>query len=350
MLGRRARFGKRSRLAAVSALALFAVGQAVAGLLLDYRFPLTRFPSAAQVVDAASKEQRPPAFAFFGSSRIGAAVDIIRTNELLRTESGQAPPPRVVNMSVPAGDPISAEFILDQMLKAGVKPRFVVMEVSPETVNFHNMWMAGHVMRQLNWEHVYSHFETAKRGKALWHYLEARCVPVYTHRKQLTIEMKKTARGWLTKGGGVAPVAKPLDWEDVIRPPERLPEDELLRYSQTRAEYSTRRWLTPYHADGLTAQALERIIVRCKVDGIGVVLLGIPACTAHRKEFTPEVEVSYMLLINRMTREYGCRFIDARDWMPDTLFLDDLHLRFEDGAKVFTDRLVREVLLGRLAE
>lgn len=348
MLGRRARFGKRSRLAAVSALALFFVGQAVAGLLLDYRYPLTRFPSAAQVVDAASKEQRPPAFAFFGSSRTGAAVDIIRTNELLRTESGQSPPPRAVNMSVPAGDPISAEFILDQMLKAGVKPRYVVMEVSPETVNFHNMWMAGHVMRQLNWEHVYSHFETAKRGKALWHYLEARCVPVYTHRKQLVIEAKKMASGWLPKAGVAPPVGKPLDWDDIIRPPDRMPDEELLRYSRTRAEYSTRRWLTPYHADGITAHALERIIARCKAEGIGVVLLGVPACTAHRKEFTPAVEASYMGLINRLTNEHGCRFIDARDWMADSLFLDDLHLRFEDGAKVFTDRLVRDVLLELL--
>jgi hypothetical protein len=37
--------------------------------------------------------------------------------------------------------------------------------------------------------------------------------------------------------------------------------------------------------------------------------------------------------------------VDAHDWVPDTHFLDTLHLRLEDGAKGFTERLTREVLL-----
>jgi len=132
----------------------------------------------------------------------------------------------------------------------------------------------------------------------------------------------------------------------VMRPPEQPTDKELLKLSRERASQITRRWLTPYHAGGVTAEALERVLDRCRAEGIGVVLLGIPACSAHRAEFTPQIEVEYMDYINRITTRYGCRFVDAREWIPDTLFLDDMHLRFEDGAKVFTDRFVREVLSG----
>jgi Protein of unknown function (DUF1574) len=342
--GRRS-FGRHSRAGVAWALGLFAAGQIVAGLLLDYRYPLTKFPSASIMLDAASQEPKP-AVAFFGSSRTGAAIDIAETNKLLKSAHPNDPP-RAINLSVPAGDAISAEFILDQLLSRGQKPRWAVIEVSPETVNSHNMWMIAHVMRQLNWEHVWSHFWTARRGKALWYYLEARTVPVYTHRKQLVKDAKSAARDWLPHTNGAeAQPAVPLDWKDVMRPPEQPTNEELLKLSRERASLTTRRWLTPYHAGGVTAEALERVLGRCRSEGIGVILLGIPACTAHRAEFTPAIEAEYTAYINRLTVDYGCRFVDARDWIPDTLFLDDMHLRFEDGAKVFTDRFVREVLVG----
>ena len=146
------------------------------------------------------------------------------------------------------------------------------------------------------------------------------------------------------RGGRRAATAGPLDWEDVIRP-KRPTDDELLKISRNNASLTTRRWLTPYHANGVTPQALERVLDRCRAEGIGVVLLGIPACTADRAEFTAEIEAEYIGYIHGLTKTFGCRWVDARDWMPDTLFLDDLHLRFEDGATVFTERFAREVLL-----
>ena len=347
MQGRRRTFGRHSRSGVAWAFGLFVAGQVVAGLLLDYRYPLTRFPSAAVMLDAAAPEPQP-AVAFFGSSRIGAAIDVQETNKFLKTAHPRGPAPRAVSLAIPAGDAISAEFVLDQMLRRGQKPRWAVIEVSPESVNAFNPWMVAHVIRQLNWEHVHSHYWPARRGRALWLYLEARTVPVYTHRKQLVKEAKSSARGWLPRVAPAepAPVAAPLDWKEVMRPPERLPDDQLLALSQHKAATIMRRWLRDYRAGGVTAEALERMLDRCQAEGIGVVLLGIPACTAHRAEFTPQIELEYIGYINRLTRDYGCRYVDARDWMPDTLFLDDMHLRFEYGGKEFTERFTREVLSG----
>jgi hypothetical protein len=340
-------FGRHSRASVAWGIALFAAGQLVVGLLLDYRYPRTRFPSAAVMLDAAAQEPQPE-IAFFGSSRLGAAIDITETNKLLLAAHPRDPVPRAVMLAVPAGDAISAEFILDEMLKGGQKPRWAVIEVSPETVNSHNMWMIAHVMRQLNWEHVVSHFWAARRGRALWYYLEARTVPVYTHRKQIVKDAKSSVRGWMPDPDPGAPpaAAAPLDWKEVMRPPDRLPDNELLTLSQNRAAQVTRRWLRDYEVGGVTTEALERVLARCRDEKIGVVLLGIPACTAHRAEFTPEIDAQYLGYMTRLQRDYGCRFVDARDWISDTLFLDDMHLRFEDGAKMFTDRFARKVLLA----
>jgi len=345
---RRATFGKRARAAALWGALLFVGGQLAIGLLLDYQFPLTRFPSGSQAIAAVRAEPRPPAVAFFGSSRTGAAVDVARVNVLFKTELHRDPPPRAVNMAVPSGDCLTSEYLLDLLLKAGVKPRWAVVEVSPETLNFRNVWMTAHVIRQLNWEHVVSHWRTARNGHALWYYAEARLVPVYTHRKQIVKDVKQTVRDWLpaSGGGGGESAAKPLDWDDIIRPPDKPDEAEGLRRSQLGVQSTLKRWITPYHIDGVSPAALERMLGRCRAEGIGVILLGIPACTAHREAFTPQIQAEYAAYLDRVTRDYGCQFVDAIDWVPDANYLDALHVRSEDGgARNFTDRFVREVLL-----
>lgn len=348
MRERRAAFGKRARAAWLWGALLFVGGQFAAGLILDYAFPLTRFPSGSQALAAAKAEPRPPAVAFFGSSRTGAAVDVAEANRVLAAGTGRDQAPRAVNMAVPCGDALTTEFLLDRLLKAGIRPKWAVVEVSPETLNFQNVWMTTHVIRQLNWEHVISHWRTASRGRALWLYAESRLVPVYTHRKQIVKEVKQGVRDWLpaSRGGGGGAAARALDWDDIIRPPDKPDQAEVLRRSRVGVESTLKRWISPYHIDGVSPAALERILARCRDEGIGVILLGIPACTAHRQAFTPEINAEYAAYMDRVTREYGCQFVDARDWVPDANYLDALHVRSEDGgARNFTDRFVREVLL-----
>jgi hypothetical protein len=81
-----------------------------------------------------------------------------------------------------------------------------------------------------------------------------------------------------------------------------------------------------------------------------VILLGIPACSAHRNEFTANVEAAYSEYIDRLVRDYGCRFVDARDWVPDAMFGDTLHVRADSGGVRFTARFTREALLPELKE
>jgi hypothetical protein len=342
---RRARFGRRARAAALWAVGLFAAGQLAIGLALDYRFPLVRFPSAEQEISAAKAGPGPPAVAFFGSSRTGVGVDAGRLNRRWAAESGREPPPRAVNLAVPCGDPIAMEFVLDHALAAGVRPVWAVVEVSPETLNYRTPWVRYHVARQFTWADLPAYADNIWWAKSVDALTSSRLVPGFAHRREIVRQLKLAARARLPAASRRATWAG-LDWQDVIRPPERLPDDKLLDLSRATARMTLRPWLTPYRIDGPEPAALERFLGRCRAEGIGVVLLGIPVTSAHRAEYTPEIRAAYGAYLDRVCRESGCRFVDASDWVPDRLFMDGGHVRDPDGKAAFTDRLAAEVVWG----
>jgi hypothetical protein len=342
---------RRSRQAVGWALGLFAAIQIASGLVLDYVTPLVRFPSAKAVLGVARKDPTPPEFAFFGSSRMGASVYHEDLDRELAVPG--KPLPRTISMAVPAADAITMEFLLDQLLAKGPVPKWVVIEVSPETVNAENTWwMPLHVLRQLNWEHVPTHARAAVRGNAAWPYLEARLVPTYTYRKQIVAETKVTVRDWLPKpsttpgappAAGADPTPLPLNWTEIIRAPDKTSNDQLAENSRLGASTTIRKSLTPYRVGGAVGAALERMLDRCRSAGVRVVLLGVPTCSPHRAGYTPPIEAEYDAYIQRLVVEYGCRYVDGRDWVPDAMFRDTLHVDVE-GGKRFTRRLAREVL------
>jgi hypothetical protein len=355
---RRATFSRRSRSALAWAAGLFVAGQLVAGLVLDYAFPLTRFPSAGQVLDYAASEPSPPAVIFLGSSRTGTGIDVAEANRVLAA-TGRQPPPRVINAAVPAGDALSAEFVFTHLLEKGAKPAWAVVEVSPEALNVRSPFMKEHAVRQLNWEDVPARLGDVLRSQSGWLYLESRMLPVYTHRRQLVREAKDRLRRWLPDRAAAKPApatkapadpvadkkaAGALDWDAIIRARANPTPDERLEMSRIGAQMVVRRWLRDYRPAGPAAVSLDRLLARCRDEGIGVILLAVPACSAHRAEYTPEVEAAFRGYLDRLVAEYGCRFVDARDWVPDEMYVDALHILPENG-KAFTERLVREVLV-----
>lgn len=368
MRSRRATFDKHSRRASYWALALFIAGQLVAGFLLDYAFPLTRFPSGARALDRAAEEPNPTVV-FFGSSRTESAMVSAEANRILAAESGRQPPPRVLNAYIVAGDSLSSEFVFTRLFDRGMKPEVIVFEVSPEMVDDRPPFMREHAARQLKWGDLFTSLPTIVRSNALWVYAEARVVPVYTHRRQIVLNGKSLIRDWLPPPGPPGPPG-PQPFFDVaggprpagndapneLKPAFTAPaagaqanaDEALLRQSQYGAKEVVRRWLHDYRIGGPAPAALERMLGRCRAEGIRVILLGIPLCSFHRDEMTPDIYATYSEYINGLVAEYGCRFVNCRDWVPDLMFGDTLHVRSETGGMLFTDRFTREVLLPEI--
>jgi hypothetical protein len=94
-----------------------------------------------------------------------------------------------------------------------------------------------------------------------------------------------------------------------------------------------------YRIDPVNAAALARNVARCREFGCEVILLIPPMCSTHRAGFTPEIDAA----AREMMLATGCRHVDTRDWMADEFFTDSHHLA-PDGGRLFTRRLVREVL------
>jgi hypothetical protein len=338
------------------AAGIFVLGQLGAGFLLDYVYPRVRFPLAVSTVDDVLKDPIAPNVVFLGSSRTGAAAKPPGANRILDEHHSKL---HVAAAPVLAGDAMSEEFVFEELLRRGIHPRWIVAEVSPETLTANLPFMREDAARMLKWEDVPEHLPAIIRARAGWIFLEARLVPLSTHRRELTRQGKRALAYSTTVAasppgpGSVAPAVPGRPGPDpapaapnIAAPPTgSTNSDDLLQASRDGASTEVRRWLKHYHLGGLAPAALERLLQRCRDEKIGVILLSIPACSAHRAEFTPEIEAEYRTYLDRLVNEYGCRHVDARDWVPDTLFEDALHVAAGEGANTFTRRFTREVLL-----
>lgn len=334
--------GRRCRGSLAWGAALFVAMQVGFGVGLERLAPLARFPSARAVLRQADAS---PRVVFFGSSRFGASLDAAEINRLLRASLPSANT-RVLNAAVPAGDAISAEFLLDKLLAMGRKPDWVFVEVSPENLNDPGPWLGVQVTRQLGWKEVPTHLPEALRSNNGPRYLGSLFLPGYLYREAVLEALAEWRHSPTVREEDAAPAA-PIDWQAVLPPPNVTPSaDHRVRLHP--GALAARRWLRDYRVGGQTTLALARVLRRCRAESVGVVLLMPPLATGHREEYLPPIESAFRARLDTLQAEYGCQVIDARAWLPDALFRDASHPSMPEGQVRFSRLLTRRVLLGLL--
>lgn len=325
--------------------AIFLTIQLIASLLLDYRWPLLRFPSAAQVMANVRQQPAPPDLVLLGSSRFACGLYADDMAQLLERDCRLQKPVTGLNAAVPAGDVVTAEYLLGKLLRTGARPRAVLVEVSPETLNLYNEWLNFHIRRQLRWHEVPAYFLDICRVRQGFYLLSDRFCPLYIHRQ----EVWNAAAQFLEKkplppAAPPRPVAtEPIDWERLLQVHERpMPKElwDLIQYTTVRLPG---RWLRRFEVGGTSVAALERLLQKCQKKGIRVVLVGVPVTSPHRGLYKPPIEEPFQAYLARVTRKFGCQFVDYRGRIPDTLFVDNHHLS-PDGQLHFGRLLVHEVL------
>lgn len=335
-------FNRRAKATVVWFVVLFLLVQLAGSWLLDNAWLPLRFPTAARLLAHLDTLHRPPDVVLLGSSRFGIGLHGGRIAQVL-AERRPGYKPFVFNACIEAGDAISAEFMMDEMLARGIRPKLAVVEVSPESVNAWNQWMGHHVRRQMRWRDFPDWLVDLARSSQLTRVLGYRFTPLYVHRAHL---WKAAARWWNAEGPPIASAGsdpEALTWNEVLgvkldfprpRPPDWV----------TLGLDLPRRYLKKYATTGASAAALLRIADKCKQLGIDVLLVGVPLTAPHRKLYRPEVETAFLAFIERLTREHGCRFVDYRATMPDHLFWDNHHL-YPEGCEAFSRQLAEDVLL-----
>jgi hypothetical protein len=104
------------------------------------------------------------------------------------------------------------------------------------------------------------------------------------------------------------------------------------------------RMVRGYRVGGPGPRALERLLRRCREEGVPVVLVGAPVCSAVNRLWSEEADGQFLAYLDRLTRAEGCRFVDLRKSVPDAYFIDCWHVG-EEGGAYFTRVLAREAVL-----
>jgi hypothetical protein len=331
------------------AVGVFAGLQLTASLLLDYCWPLLRFPSARKTLARLEHETERPEILSLGSSRFNGVV-APEISRLLTCECRTGRPVPAFTAAIPFGDTIAGEFLLHRILNAGARPKLLVFEVSPEQLNPSNDWVGIHARRQLCWHDTPRYFVEVCRSMQLARWLGERVNPIFYHREELWSELDEALqKPAVNPPGGVANRAQagpsesgPPAWNELLRPPD-LPVTEELRNVSRSGFALLPRWLRQFRIPGSKADALERVLARCRDQRIDVLLIETPVSLGHRQSYSPEINAQFRAYIDRLTKNYGCRFVDYRDRVPDNLFVDNHHLGPEGGL-YFSRLLTHEVL------
>ncbi|MCC7349028.1 MAG: hypothetical protein IT446_00530 [Phycisphaerales bacterium] len=324
---RRTALAARGRRAVVWASVLFVLASMAGGMLIDLCPLRFRFPEAAFVVHHAPRGAQSPDVALFGSSRFGIGVNTDRFTESLRKYSGNA---SLVgyNAAIPAGDAVTADFMLNQLLSVDCHPRIAVIEISPETVNRFVPWMKFHILRQLTRLQTIESIPDAAQSRAMDRVMTSLFFPLFRHNVQLT--------GWL-----FADVAEMLSGHEGEGLPWVFPDPKKQMGQSNETDYF--KWFKRYEIAGIQPRKFEELLGLCRSNNIQPVLVGIPVSSHHRAFYTPAVEKKYKDFVGRLQREYGCAFVDYAGEIPDTMFADHHHLN-EAGNAYFSDRLAGDVV------
>lgn len=344
---------RRSRLAFLWAFAFFLVLQLAGGVVLDWCGLPIRFPTAYQVLEQATQrtaeQAAPPDIVCLGSSRFMFGLPEADWQPAMDRYHSPGHAVRVCNAAVPAGDQISSELILNQLLVRGVCPKYAVIEVTAESLNHYNAWLGTHVRRQLGWSDLPVYFGEICCALQVGDLLKSRFLPLWLHRKQLFQEGIDGANLlWCRYGLGSD---EGIDVENVLDElmhsitDSNLTPDELTRNGLKQI----RTLLRHYAVGGTSAAALDRTLDRCRENGIHVLLVRPPLSRWHRELYTPEIETAFLAHIHHLTATYGCTFADYASRVRDDWFIDNHHLKPE-GGRAFSELLAREVLGPQVQE
>ncbi len=321
----------------IASIACFLLGQVIGALLVDRCPEEIRFPEMGGLMRLADEMPRAPDVVLFGTSRL-MGLPASRLEQTLAAERPGARP-LILNASVPAGDPLTSDFLLAHLQAHGRAPRVAVIEVSPEVLTRRNRWIAAAVVRFLTWSDVIRAVPDLAASRTLNTAIGSRLAPFYRHRQHF--------RAWIARASGLAPArADPgppggYNLEGYQTRPLPSVEDAARLAREGAPQFG--RWLRDYEIGGAASDGLLRFLARCRAAGIRPVILAVPATTSLRAMYTPDIERRFQAHMAELVRQGPGQYVDYRGRLDDRLFVDVYHLGPEGGT-VLADLFAREVL------
>jgi hypothetical protein len=275
---------------------------------------------------------------FIGSSR---TVSAFRPEILPPFQPSSGPQPLVFNFSHLASGPAMNYVLLNRLLRDGIHPRWLVVELMLPCLSRESYSVA---VESASWYDLPVLHRCVPLDKVYTVFLRTRLLPWYQRRSEVLcanapdwchVESRQGSEREKIK---LDPLGGDTNW---ITPATLEPAEVRRRTKFARAGYFEP--LQHFQIKGTIDRTVRALLDLCRKEHVSVTLVMTP----ESKEFQSWYSPAALAIINefcaRLRREYGVPIIDARNWVAEDGFTDGHHTLIR-GADIFTLHLGREVL------
>jgi hypothetical protein len=335
-------FRRGGRNAVVTMLVFWAASQFALGRAMDaslwLRDPLyaDKYAKLRQRIAARTTAAgRPFAVAFVGSSRTSYGVrgDVVEAAVRERTGRTIA----ATNLGVPASGPVANLLTVGRLSTATDRPDLVIIEVMPPLLAEVNHLAAEHphlVPERFQRAEVAAAVRFGLPADATWsRWWSAELVPAYGLRFPVLGRVANFWLPWYLRNSSRD--TDPVGWQPSMHASVTAAEYRA-GVEQARKEYYA--LLQVLRFDSPAAAAVRETVAACRRRPVNAAILLMPEGTDFRSWYPPDVDAGLYAFLDTICRESGARLIDARRWLPDSMFSDTHHL-LRSGAAEFSRRL-----------
>jgi hypothetical protein len=275
-----------------------------------------------------------PVLVFVGSSRVGLGF---HPEQMPEVRDADGRPVLAFNCSHLAAGPVMNLVQVKRLLRAGIRPRWVVVELAPfilpdECTSTPTTFSCASDLPTL--------FRYIRASKVATVYVRGRLNPWYKHRQVLVEEyahpLARSRQGF--EGVRINALGGDNFWYHS----ETLPPEEVCRRTR-RVLDEDRDRMQHFLIAPAADRATHELLRLCRDEGIEVAVLLMPESTAYRALYSPQTERTVSRYVQALERTWQVPVIDARSWVSDEGFSDCNHM-FRAAALPFTRRLAAEVL------
>lgn len=243
------------------------------------------------------------------------------------------------NFGTPATGPITHLVYLNRLLKHGVRPKHLLVEVLPSMLAdgsggpIEQAFLSGERLTADELDTVERFGFDPAVVRPAWR--ESVVAPWWKLRFQVLGRLSPSWLPWHLRYDW----SRTADARGWATPPrqETTAEERTEQLAKVRTEYAGT--LAAMDPDGRPLAALRELIAVCRTNDIPVSLVLMPEADTFRALYPPGLEERVVKCVQSL----GAPVIDARRWLDESDFYDGHH-PFTRGAETFTDRLMREVL------
>lgn len=330
---------RRARAILIAALAAFAALQAGMTMVMDDWLPMLHDPEYGyKLVLLRQRLAERPAHALtvlLGSSRSELGFD---PESLSQRASAHGREELVFNFAITGCGPVQELQTLTRLLRHGVKPERVLIEVHPLMLHQEEgfgeeQWLEP---RRMDWrdmllvkDYVFKPYDFA------WRWCRCRLAPWYSNRFLI---LDRFARRWLDQHTPVHPWRGLSDY-GWLAFPQVTPDERRRGMENARREYAA--MLNAYHVTEPADRAMHNLLRLCQAEQIESALLVMPEGSQFRAYYAPAAREHFNGYMERLSGEFSVPVYDATEWCDDDDFWDSHHL-LASGAKHFSQRFGRQ--------